>query len=289
MKKVISYFKVPILLNFLLICLCTVLGANKDVNAVCTQDSVGGQCVAYVRGYYDGSPQEMPGLCQYDPINCGALNAWGHWDLGFRSGQIPAKDSIMVLDQWSGVPTGHMAVVTDVRNNCDGTYTLTIDESNWDLDEKVDCNVTYTFFKTDSEVTRESGTTKYSVLGFIHGSYLSIISKGLEYLRCQQQANGSWQNQVGYTAMSTLAFLNAEYTEGNDDVVSDGIQYLLSNVRADGGIYGSYGNYETALSILALKATGNSDYDDEIANAANYLKSIQSDDSDDPVPKNTKR
>ena len=73
-----------------------------------------------------------------------------------------------------------------------------------------------------------------------------------------------------------------DYTE-NDDVVSDGIQYLLSNVQADGGIYGSYGNYETSLSILALKATGNSDYDDEIASAADYLKSIQSDDLDDPA------
>ena len=50
----------------------------------------------------------------------------------------------------------------------------------------------------------------------------------------------------------------------------------------DGGIYKSYGNYETSLSILALKATGNSDYDDEIANATNFIKSIQSDDSDDP-------
>lgn len=112
----------------------------------------------------------------------------------------------------------------------------------------------------------------------------TATEKALKWLRNNQEANGSWQSHVGYTAMATLAFLNAGYTE-NDEVVSDGIQYLLSNVQPDGGIYGIYnwyGNYETSLSILALKATGNTDYDDEIANAANYLKSIQSDDSDDP-------
>jgi hypothetical protein len=107
------------------------------------------------------------------------------------------------------------------------------------------------------------------------------IHKALVCLCRQKNENGSWQNHVGYTAMATLAFLNAGYTE-NDEVVSGGIQYLLSNVQADGGIYSWYGNYETALSILALKATGNPDYSDEMANAADYLKSIQSDDSDDP-------
>lgn len=108
----------------------------------------------------------------------------------------------------------------------------------------------------------------------------SPIAKGLSWLRQQQLANGSWQNQVGYTAMATLAFLNAGYTE-SDATVSKGISYLLSSVQADGGIYRAYGNYETALSILALKATENANYAGEIANAATYIKSLQSDDSDD--------
>jgi len=130
-------------------------------------------------------------------------------------------------------------------------------------------------------ITGFSNTHGHGRVNAYEAVLAAVIENALQWLRDNQEANGSWQNHVGYTAMASLAFLNAGYTEG-EDIVSDGIQYLLSNVQADGGIYGSYGNYETALSILALKATGNSDYNDEIANAANYLKSIQSDDSDDP-------
>lgn len=120
---------------------------------------------------------------------------------------------------------------------------------------------------------------------FFRSDYSDPIAKALNWLReVQNKTNGSWQNHVGYTAMASLAFLNAGYTE-DDDVVYKGIQYLLSyaNLYGDGGIYKWYGNYETSLSILALKATSNSDYNDEIANAANYLKSIQSNDLDDPA------
>jgi len=142
---------------------------GDSVNKTCTQDSDGGQCVTYVRNYFGGSYQSMPGLCQYSD-DCGAYNAWGHWDLGFGSGPTPAANSIMVIDQTAGLSTGHVAVVIDVSSNSDGTYNLTIQESNWDLDELVDCDVTYTFYPDDSEVTREGGSTRYPILGFIYGT-----------------------------------------------------------------------------------------------------------------------
>ena len=153
MKKRISYFKYAILLNFLLICLFTVLSANKNANAACIQNSDGGQCVEYVRDYFGGSYELMPGLCQYNP-DCGAYNAWGHWDLGFGSGPIPKDNSIMVLDQFNGLTTGHMAVVTSISSISGGTYTLNVHESNWDLDDElVDCDVIYIYYADDSEVT----------------------------------------------------------------------------------------------------------------------------------------
>jgi glutamine amidotransferase-like uncharacterized protein len=111
--------------------------------------------------------------------------------------------------------------------------------------------------------------------------WLLPIGKGLAWLRENQSPDGSWNDIVGLTALATLAFLNADFTEANA-VVSDGIGFLLDNVKGDGGIYNYYGNYDTSLAILALKATNNSDYNDEISAAATYLTNIQSDDASCP-------
>lgn len=140
----------------------------------------GGQCVVYVRGYFGGDWDAMPGLCQYD---CGAYNAWGGtWDLGFGSGQMPAKNSIMVMAQQNGQPYGHVAVVTDSKCNTDGTFTLTVNESNWIPDsECIDENVEYTFYPETSNVSREGGASKYSILGFIYGEqFLDIKANGMD-------------------------------------------------------------------------------------------------------------
>ncbi len=180
----------------------------------------------------------------------------------------PHPGDILVFDHSNDI--GHVAIITNVTQTSVG-----IIEQNWSASS---CTASLEMTVSNEQYDID-GRGTYSVIGWVR----SPIAKALKWLSEQQnETNGSWQNHVGYTAMASLSFLNAGYTEG-EDIVSDGIQYLLSNVRADGGIYGSYSNYETALSILALKATGNADYDDEIANAANYLKSIQSDDSDDPA------
>lgn len=115
----------------------------------------------------------MPGLCQYD-TSCGARFAWGHWDLGFGSGQIPAHNSIIVMDEWSGVSTGHMGKVVSASRKSDGNYELVVNESNWDKDLKMDCGVTYTYYSDDHEVTRAGGSSRYPVLGFIYGSQFPV-------------------------------------------------------------------------------------------------------------------
>jgi hypothetical protein len=58
--------------------------------------------------------------------------------------------------------------------------------------------------------------------------FVSAIEKGLHWLRTQQNPDGSWQNSVGITSMSALAFLNADYTE-DDPTVNKAIQYILAN------------------------------------------------------------
>jgi hypothetical protein len=49
--------------------------------------------------------------------------------------------------------------VTTVNGN-----TLTVRESNWDGDQLVDCDVTYTYYPDSSEVTREGGATRFLYL-----------------------------------------------------------------------------------------------------------------------------
>lgn len=138
-------------------------GKNFYTN-VCSQNSHGGQCVAYVRNYFGGSYSTMPGLCVHN--DCGAHHAYDDWDLGYGKGIIPKINSIMVIDDGGGLPVGHVAVVVGVEDNKDGTWRLVTQESNWDLDEKIDCGSIYTFNADTQKVTR--GNKSYDVSGFIY-------------------------------------------------------------------------------------------------------------------------
>ncbi len=145
-------------------------GMDPDTMS-CMQGDRGGRCVGYVRDFLGGSWDTMPALCGIHP-NCSAYNAWGHWDFGFGSGQEPAPNSVMVLDR-GDLPDGHVAVVLSAEDNLDGTYSLVVNESNWDRDLAIDCNVRYTYFAGLSQVTRGTGETRYPVLGFIYGQLAS--------------------------------------------------------------------------------------------------------------------
>jgi len=129
------------------------------------QDIYGGQCVNYVREFFGGQHDLMPGLCIY--ADCGAYHAWEVWDLGFGKGRLPAKKSILILDK-NPLLFGHVAVVVDYTQNVDGTYTLIVNESNWDQDELIDCNVRYTYFPETAQIIREGRTKIYRVAGFIY-------------------------------------------------------------------------------------------------------------------------
>ncbi|NQE44653.1 hypothetical protein C5S31_01350, partial [ANME-1 cluster archaeon GoMg2] len=127
----------------------------------------------------------------------------------------------------------------------------------------------------------ELGEYTINSLRIYHG--VSPIEKGLQWLRDHQNPDGSWTGDrganVGYTSLAALAFLNHGVDE-SDPTVSKAINYILLNRHADGSIYDSYSNYETALAILPLVATHNSDYDDEIAAARDFLIDIQIDEGE---------
>ncbi|RLG96163.1 hypothetical protein DRO29_05150, partial [Candidatus Bathyarchaeota archaeon] len=113
---------------------------------------------------------------------------------------------------------------------------------------------------------------------------------GLEWLRSQQNPDGSWtysgEENVGLTAMATLAFLNYGIDE-NDPTVRKAIDWILSKQQADGKITnGWYHNYDTSLAVLALVATRNESYYDEIKKAVDFLIELQNDEDEGYTPDN---
>lgn len=93
----------------------------------------------------------------------------------------------------------------------------------------------------------------------------AALNRALDWLAACQKPNGAWSNEdfPALTAFPVLAFIQSEYP-GKNEIVSKGINYILSCVRDDGGIYrdvketkgGGLSNYNTAICMTALHAAG---------------------------------
>ncbi len=114
------------------------------------------------------------------------------------------------------------------------------------------------------------------------------IDAGLHYLRENQQANGSWSNSVGITALALRAFLESprQYNEEDGPFITKPIQFILSHVKPNGAISESIQNmnYNTAVAITALKATNNPKYTDIINNGQKFIKGLQLDEQKEYDP-----
>ena len=119
----------------------------------------------------------------------------------------------------------------------------------------------------------------------------AAVDKALGWLEVQQNDNGSWNYNgypnVGVTATAAFAFLQRGYPESNR-TVSKAIEFILSKQHqhdntlffsSDRLVGPSYqilnAVYETSLAILAFIATDNSDYEDTIHKARDYLVASQ--------------
>jgi squalene-hopene/tetraprenyl-beta-curcumene cyclase len=110
------------------------------------------------------------------------------------------------------------------------------------------------------------------------------VDAGLHYLRLNQSDDGSWSNSVGVTALGLRAFLQSHrgYDESDGAFITRPVRFLLDHVNEDGSISetNQNRNYNTAVAVVALAATGNDDYADVIAGAQNYLKGLQIDEDE---------
>ncbi len=111
--------------------------------------------------------------------------------------------------------------------------------------------------------------------------------RGIAFLVKQQETNGSWRHHPGITglAVTALARANQLGTEGQQ-ALRRGVQFILSNVKTNGAIYGGgdtdkYPNYSTAICAMALLATGDPAHTEVIRNARRFLLGSQFDESED--------
>ena len=109
------------------------------------------------------------------------------------------------------------------------------------------------------------------------------ISRGIEYLLSQQKEDGSWGDEKfpALTALPTSAMLLDPNREAGSPIPAkarQGLDYLVTKVRLDGGIYGKgLGSYNTALSVMALVAADEDKYTPTILKARRFLVNMQSD------------
>lgn len=110
--------------------------------------------------------------------------------------------------------------------------------------------------------------------------------RGMDYLRKTQGKDGAWQSYPGITAICVLGFLRNGVGE-KDPAVAKACAYLASQAKPSGGIYtDQFGpaqmlpNYNTALSLTALHATGNPKYGDVVRKAQQFLATSQFDEGE---------
>ncbi len=107
----------------------------------------------------------------------------------------------------------------------------------------------------------------------------AIADKAVEFLKTQQQADGSWQTPrqpPGFTAIALRAIVGDGKYNSDTDFVKKGYDKLLSYQVDNGGIFkDQLANYNTAIAVMALSAANNPAFKDRIDKAVAYLKSLQ--------------
>ena len=118
---------------------------------------------------------------------------------------------------------------------------------------------------------------------------LEAIDRGLEWLKTQQEDDGLFRHHPGITGLALTAFLHHpqnRYAEADHPFIQKSIRVLLAMQQPDGGIYNvemqpALPNYNTSVSLMALSATKNPEYDMAIAKAQGFIKGLQVTDESD--------
>lgn len=110
-----------------------------------------------------------------------------------------------------------------------------------------------------------------------------VIRKGNQFLLTQQAENGSWgdENLPAFTALALRCLILDPSREPNDDTqapIQKGLDWLLTQQKADGGIYGKgMATYSTSNAIMALFVADPQKYKPQILKARSFLINQQTD------------
>jgi squalene-hopene/tetraprenyl-beta-curcumene cyclase len=117
---------------------------------------------------------------------------------------------------------------------------------------------------------------------------VASYDKGLDFLLTKQK-DGIWSVQgkphAGFTGLAITPFLERPdgVRESDKPVVAKSLQWIASQLAEDGGIKApESSNYETSVVIMALAASKDAKYKDDVARAAAYIKKQQFVDEKDP-------
>jgi len=109
------------------------------------------------------------------------------------------------------------------------------------------------------------------------------VANGVTWLEQAQKPNGAWSDER-FPALTALALWAVSASKQGDKLVIDkAVDFILSNVRSDGGIYcevpgqkgGGLSNYNTAICMMALHATGRKELYPVIRNARSFVAAAQ--------------
>lgn len=121
----------------------------------------------------------------------------------------------------------------------------------------------------------------------------STVAKAAEYLRKSQEPAGGWSTKrnIGITGVVVTGLLRSGAAGVSDPIIEKALKYIEGLVNEkDGHIAGSgprvqLQNYVTSVNLMALaEANRDGRYKTVIGNAADFLKKLQFDESENKTP-----
>jgi len=110
---------------------------------------------------------------------------------------------------------------------------------------------------------------------------------GIDWLRRQQQPDGSWNSYPAATALAVTAIANDPRGQNsqNQKAVERGVEYILSCVKPSGGIFKEDMEvYNTSIALMALLVVDPEKYRDVIDGARRRLLQLQYDGGEGATP-----
>jgi squalene-hopene/tetraprenyl-beta-curcumene cyclase len=116
----------------------------------------------------------------------------------------------------------------------------------------------------------------------------AAVDKALNYLKTQQQPDGTWQkpgDPPAVTALVLKCYMGDSKYDADDAFLEKGFDALFKFQQPDGGIYDKLlQNYNTAIAISAIAASKEGEYQPQLTKALAFLRKLQWTDAIDKAP-----